>query len=85
MRLTFKLHASLADHLPPESRGKINAVEIDVPDDTTLDALIERYRLPRKSVHLVLVNGVFLAPAERATARFRDGDTIAIWPPIAGG
>ena len=85
MRITFKLHATLTDYLPPESRGKINAVEIDVPEDTTIAALVERYRLPPKAVHLVLVNGVFLAPAERPTARFRDGDVIAIWPPIAGG
>jgi molybdopterin converting factor small subunit len=85
MRITFKLHASLSDYLPAESRGKLNAVEIDVPEETTLDSLIERYRLPRKSVHLVLINGVFLAPADRPAARFADGDTIAIWPPIAGG
>lgn len=85
MRITFKLHATLAECLPPEARGKINAVEIDVPEDTALADLIARYNVPAKLVHLVLVNGVYLAPADRATARFKDGDAIAIWPPVAGG
>ncbi|MGB9149478.1 MAG: MoaD/ThiS family protein, partial [Burkholderiales bacterium] len=36
-------------------------------------------------VHLVLLNGVYVYPPERQTTRLRDGDALAIWPPIAGG
>jgi molybdopterin converting factor small subunit len=26
-----------------------------------------------------------VAPEERATRMLKDGDTLAVWPPIAGG
>jgi sulfur carrier protein ThiS len=38
-----------------------------------------------KLVHLVLINGVYVPPDERATRRLAEGDVLAIWPPIAGG
>lgn len=83
MKIVFKLFASLADYLPAERRG--NIVEIEVPEGTTVGDLIARYRLPEKSAHLVLVNGHYVAPAERAGRRLAEGDELAIWPPIAGG
>ncbi|MCX7693480.1 sulfur carrier protein ThiS [Tepidimonas taiwanensis] len=83
MQVTLKLFATLGDHLPPGAR--FNQVELDVPDGTTVQALIDRYQLPPKLVHLVLVNGVFVPPAERATRALAPGDVLAIWPPIAGG
>jgi molybdopterin converting factor small subunit len=33
----------------------------------------------------VLVNGTYVEPAQRLTRRLQPGDTLAIWPPIAGG
>jgi sulfur carrier protein ThiS len=85
MLITLKMHASLSDYLPPRARGLINAVDLDVPEDTTVASLIERFKVPVKSVHLVLVNGVYLPPAERASASLKEHDVIAMWPPIAGG
>ncbi len=84
MQITFKLYASLTDHLPPEAR-RSNQVVIEVPDEATLAQIIEPYALPMRLVHLVLINGVYVPPEERATRRLKPGDTLAIWPPIAGG
>jgi sulfur carrier protein ThiS len=47
--------------------------------------IIERFNLPLKLVHLVLIDGSFIPPAERAGRTLRDGETLAIWPPVAGG
>ena len=83
MKVGFKLFASLSDHLPPGHRG--NRIELEVAADTTITDMIASFRVPERSAHLVLVNGVFVPPGERPTYRLSDGDELAIWPPIAGG
>jgi len=88
VRITFKAFATLGDYLPREHEGLIrvgNELPLEVPEGTTLVGVLERFRLPRALVHLVLVNGEYILPAERATHLLRDGDAVAIWPPIAGG
>ena len=83
MRVTLKLFATLSDYLPAER--KYNAVTLDVAQDTTIADLVARFQLPVRLVHLVLVNGVYVAPAERFARAMHDGDVLAIWPPVAGG
>lgn len=84
MKVTFKLFASLADYLPVEAR-MTNALVIDLDEGTTVQDVIERFALPQKSCKLVLVDGNFIAPEERAARTLREGETLAIWPPVAGG
>jgi sulfur-carrier protein len=84
MKITFKLFATLTDYLPAQARHG-NAVELEVAPDATISQIIEPFALPPRLVHLVLVNGVYVQPAERLSRTLQDGDTLAIWPPIAGG
>jgi len=84
MQITFKLYASLTDYLPPDRR-RDNRMPLDVAADASITKIIEPFGLPPKLVHLVLVNGVFVPPEERATRTLVEGDVLAIWPPIAGG
>ena len=83
MNITFKLFATLTELLP--ANRKYNAVQLDIAPQTTIDDLVERFQVPPKLVHLVLINGVYVAPAERATRTMVEGDVLAIWPPVAGG
>jgi molybdopterin converting factor small subunit len=83
MRIRLKLYATLGDYLPIGTPG--NAIEIDVADDATPYAIIDSFKVPRKLSHLVLVNGVYAHPEERDAAILKDGDTLAVWPPVAGG
>ncbi len=84
MNITLKLFASLTDYLPAESKYT-NIVTLDIAADTTIGQLVEQHRLPPKQVHLVLVNGKYIAPEQRASQTLTEGDVLAIWPPIAGG
>lgn len=84
MRVRLKLYAMLADYLPPAAIAT-NALELDESEGVTVASLIDRYQLPKKLVHLVLVNGAFVPPEERSHRRLAEGDVLAIWPPIAGG
>lgn len=83
MKITLKLFATLTDYLPPGSKG--NIAELELVDHKALGELISELKLPEKLVHLVLINGAYVAPDARADHRLSDGDTLAIWPPIAGG
>jgi sulfur carrier protein ThiS len=84
MRITFKLYASLTQHLPADARQS-NQVSLDIAEGTPIARIIEPFGLPPKLVHLVLVNGVYVPPEERLAFTPKEGDVLAIWPPIAGG
>jgi len=84
MKVTFKLFASLTEYLPPASKYT-NITTLELAPGTTIMQVVDAHRLPPKWVHLVLVNGVYIAPEKRATHTLTEGDVLAIWPPIAGG
>ncbi|WP_342618604.1 MoaD/ThiS family protein [Rhodoferax sp. GW822-FHT02A01] len=84
MKITFKLFASLTDFLPQQVRTS-NQMDLQVPDGATILQVIEPFGLPEKMVHLVLINGKYIAPQDRATHALQPDDVLAIWPPIAGG
>jgi sulfur-carrier protein len=83
MKLQLKLYATLAEYLPPGARS--NVAEIEVPDTVTPYQVLDLHHVPRARAHLVLVNGIYIPPARRDEALFKDGDALAIWPPVAGG
>jgi molybdopterin synthase sulfur carrier subunit len=84
MKITFKLFATLTDYLPPQARHS-NVIELEVAPHASISQIIEPFALPPKMVHLVLVNGAYVEPADRLSRTLKEGDTLAIWPPIAGG
>ena len=84
MRITFKLYASLTQYLPADSRYD-NRVQLELPEGSPIAEVIAPFGLPERLVHLVLVNGTYVPPEQRLTHVLKDGDVLAIWPPIAGG
>ena len=84
MNITLKLFATLTDYLPAHARAG-NILPLQVGEGSTITQVIEPYGLPPKLVHLVLVNGHYIAPEARASHAWKEGDVLAIWPPIAGG
>ncbi len=84
MRITFKLFASLTDYLPAQARHS-NVLELDVAPAATVAEIIAPFGLPPAMVHLVLINGKYIAPEQRLTQTLAEGDALAVWPPIAGG
>ena len=83
MKVTVKLFATLTDYLPADSRR--NQVEVEVAESDRVESLLESFHLPKRLVHLVLINGVYVPPAERSSRRLVADDHLAVWPPIAGG
>jgi len=74
MKVEIKLFASLRKYsLPPE--------EMELAEGTTVGNLLKRIGIPPSEVAVALVNG---RHAENELA-LNDGETIALFPPIAGG
>lgn len=83
MRIRLKLFATLSEHLPPGA--KQNLVLVDVPDGATPHQVMDLCRVPREQAHLVVLNGVFVPPDQRNELALSEDDTLALWPPVAGG
>ncbi len=84
MNVNIEFYASLMKYLPPgKSRFRR---EVSVEDDITLSRLIAQFHISEAEAHLVLVNGHFVNCGEdRDQRKLVEGDTISIWPPVAGG
>ncbi len=83
MRITLKLFAVLSNYLPPEAYK--NQIEIEAPDGATPADVMGLVGVPPEMAHLVLINGIFVAPSQRGDKRLAEGDHLAMWPPVAGG
>jgi molybdopterin converting factor small subunit len=80
MMVELRLFASLRKHLPPGApRGKCS---LELPDGTTVGAVLERMNIPFASAHMRLVNGEHDRDFARA---LHDGDVLSVFPPVAGG
>ncbi len=83
MQITIKLYAMLSKHLPPDAER--NASPLELANGASIDTVVAQLNLPRELVHLVLLNGVFVPLDRRSATTLQEGDTVAIWPPVAGG
>jgi len=83
VRITLKLYALLGKCLP--AGAKDNQIDLDVADGIAVTQVLRDHGVPLEHCHLVLVNGVYIAPGERDAHVLQDGDALAVWPPVAGG
>ena len=74
MELEIKLFAGLRNYNP-----QLDKIELD--DGATVRELLERAGIPPSKVAVVLVDG---RHAELGQP-LHDGETVAVFPPIAGG
>jgi molybdopterin converting factor small subunit len=74
--ITVKLYGDLKKHAP----GGQNQFELTVPHGTTLGDIHAMLAVPEHA-HVSLING------RRAgrESRFEEGDTLVMFPPLAGG
>ena len=83
MKIKIKLYAMLSVYLP--AHAKKNEADIEFSEGISITEILASVGVPLEQCHLVLVNGVFVAPSERGTRSVVEGDALAVWPPVAGG
>ena len=82
MKVTLKMFSSLMEYLPDGLDD--NTLELTVDDKQTPYQILDRYKVPRNEVQMMMLNGVFL-PEENRDQPLADGDSLSIWPTIQGG
>ena len=74
MKITIKLFATLRD-FGPEIEEK------SVPENSTVESVVNSLSLPEDIPLLTIVNGVHTDPQKT----LEDGDMLALFPPVGGG
>ena len=77
MIVNVKFFAGLRDLLP---EGK-DPHPVDMPLDATVGELLDQLQVPPDKPRIILVNGVHA----RRDHNLKEGDTLAVFPPVAGG
>jgi len=79
MKVEIALYATLSRYLPPGAENR-RAV-IDVGESATAREIMTQLGIPQDYPNILLVNGKQAHPH----TVLKDGETLAIFPPLAGG
>ena len=79
MKIKLKLFATFREYLPEGNDG--HSIMLEQDENTNVDSVLLRLKLPADIPKIILVNGV----QKTANEMLHDGDTLSIFPPIAGG
>jgi sulfur carrier protein ThiS len=84
MRVQVRLFASLRARLPAAAQGRS---EVEIEAGASLADLIEQLGIPDPLAQMVLVDGLQQPRSRerRAERILEEGQTVSIFPPIAGG
>lgn len=78
MKITLKLFATLRDHIKNHRNG---TCEVALQEAATVQDVLASFRIPEDIPKIILINGVQKASCDE----LHDGDTLSVFPPIAGG
>jgi molybdopterin converting factor small subunit len=79
MKVKLKLFATFRDYLPEGNDG--HSIILELSDDTKVNNVLEQLKLPKDIPKIILVNGI----QKTADETLKEGDTLSVFPPIAGG
>jgi len=79
MKVEVRLFANLGKLLP--SKPKNNKTTVIIRKGSTVDQLLAKLKIPSDMTNVIMING---HQSDKNTV-LNEGDTISIYPPIAGG
>ena len=78
MKITLKLFATLREHMKDHLNG---ATDVVLQENATVQNVFTAFQIPADIPKIILINGVQKSAADS----LHDGDTLSVFPPIAGG
>ena len=79
MKVEVQLYATLSWYLPNGAENRKAVTEFG--DGLTVGNVIDQLGIPKEHPNMALVNGIHA----RDNAPLKDGDVLAVFPPLAGG
>jgi sulfur-carrier protein len=79
MRILLCLYASLASHLPDAAEG--NSCTIDVQEGAAVRDILGQLKIGLDVPKIIFLNGIHASLDDVV----KNGDRLAVFPPIAGG
>ena len=79
MNIKLKLFATFREYLPEGNDGHASVLELIA--GTKVDNVLDQLKLPKDIPKIILINGV----QKTADENLKEGDTLSVFPPIAGG
>jgi len=79
MKINLNLYASFRSRLPEEAL--LNSGEIEVKEGATVGQILAEVNIASDEPKIMFLNGIHAGLEDTV----KDGDRIAIFPPIAGG
>ena len=73
--VTIKLFADLTKFGPAK-------VEENLPDGSSINTIFEKYNIPKEKKTIILINS---KPRYDRNSALKNGDVVALFPPLAGG
>jgi sulfur carrier protein ThiS len=79
MKVRVRLFGTLGKKFP--DHDPLNGFEIEIPEDASVDELLDQLDIPKSKIGLVSVQGRLV----KAGKTLKQGDFIRIYRPIFGG
>ncbi|MCX5905037.1 MAG: MoaD/ThiS family protein [Proteobacteria bacterium] len=76
MKVKLKLFATFREYLPEGNDGHSIMLEL-----SKVESVLEQLHLPQDIPKIILINGL----QKTASEALNEGDTLSVFPPIAGG
>jgi len=79
VRIEVRLYATLRRYCPAPDQE--NSLLLQVPEDMSLNDLLERLKVPKQEAKILFVNN----RSQSIDYVLQDGDRVGIFPQVAGG
>lgn len=78
MKVKVKLFATLRKYIQENNSG---ICTLEIPESTTVNQVLDILQIPEDIPKILLINGIQKSHDDS----LKDGDTLSVFPPIAGG
>jgi len=79
MKVKLKLFATFREYLPEGNDG--HSIMLELAEKTNVESVLMQMKLPADIPKIILINGL----QKTANEVLHEGDTLSVFPPIAGG